>query len=202
MPRAQSRAPKVGSHEPKGEGPEPTTSWDDMAVVGRIARPHGLRGRVVVNPETDFVEERFRGGAVLWVRTAVSTEKMVVATARIQQGRPVIGFEGIETIEGAERLVSAELRVPEDVLHPLDPGSFYHHQLVGLPVETLEGVRVGDVKSVESGAGGSRLVVDGPKGEVLIPLAVEICVEIDVPGGRIRIAPPEGLLGLNQRGDR
>ena len=38
------------------------TDWDDMALVGRIARPHGIRGQVIVNPETDFPEERFRAG--------------------------------------------------------------------------------------------------------------------------------------------
>ena len=41
-----------------------------MVLVGRVARPHGLRGHVVVNPETDFVEERFRPGATLWTRSA------------------------------------------------------------------------------------------------------------------------------------
>ena len=43
--------------------------WDDMVLVGRIARPHGLRGQVVVNPETDFVEERFVSGATMWTRS-------------------------------------------------------------------------------------------------------------------------------------
>ena len=45
-------------------------AWDDMVVVGRIARPHGLRGHVIVNPDTDFVETRFRPGADVWIRTA------------------------------------------------------------------------------------------------------------------------------------
>ena len=41
--------------------------WDEMALVGRIARPHGIRGQVIVNPETDFPEERFQPGAELFV---------------------------------------------------------------------------------------------------------------------------------------
>ena len=51
-----------------GSGGE-TRVWDDMVLVGRIARPHGIRGHVVINPETDFVDERFAPGARLWVRS-------------------------------------------------------------------------------------------------------------------------------------
>jgi 16S rRNA processing protein RimM len=75
---------------------------------------------------------------------------------------------------------------------------YYHHQLIGCAVETVAGERVGHVVRVNGGAAGSLLEVDGPRGEVLIPLAVEICVEIDVEQKRIRIAPPEGLLDVNR----
>jgi 16S rRNA processing protein RimM len=75
---------------------------------------------------------------------------------------------------------------------------YYHHQLIGCTVETMDGDRVGDVVRVAGGAAGSVLEVDGPRGEVLIPLAVEICVEIDVGLKRIRINPPDGLLDVNR----
>jgi 16S rRNA processing protein RimM len=91
--------------------------------------------------------------------------------------------------------------VPEDELQPLGPGTYYHHQLIGCAVETVAGERVGNVVRVDGGAAGSVLEVEGPHGEVLIPLAVEICVEIDVGTKRIRINPPEGLLDINRRGD-
>jgi ribosomal 30S subunit maturation factor RimM len=55
------------------------------------------------------------------------------------------------------------------------------------------------VRRVEGGAGASVLTVEGPDGEVLVPLAAEICVEVDVAARRIRIDPPEGLLELNQK---
>jgi 16S rRNA processing protein RimM len=172
--------------------------WDDMAVVGRVARPHGLRGDVVVNPETDFIAERFRPGATLWTRSAGREEQLTIASARVQNGRPVIGFEGLSSIEAVERLAGLELRVPETSLQPLEPGRYYEHQLVGCAVETANGEAVGTVVRVESGAGGSRLVVDGPRGEILVPLAAEICVDVDVAARRIRIEPPEGLLELNE----
>jgi 16S rRNA processing protein RimM len=178
-------------------------SWDDMVLVGRIARPHGIRGQVIVTPDTDFAEERFAAGSTLWTRppdAAPGTEEaLTVASVRLQNGRPVVGFEGFSRIEDVERLAGLELRVPETALQPLAPGSYYRHQLVGCAVETVAGEPVGMVTRVDAGAAGSLLIVDGPRGEVLIPLATGICVEIDVDARRIRIDPPEGLLELNER---
>lgn len=169
-----------------------------MVLVGRIAKPHGLRGQVAVNPETDFVDERFRPGAAVWTRTEGRQEPLTIVSARVQNGRPVIAFEGRSRREDVEPLAGLELRVPEETLQPLEPGRYYEHQLVGCTVQTGHRATLGPVVRVEGGAGGSRLVVDGPNGEILIPLAVDICVDIDVTARRIRIEPPEGLLELNE----
>jgi len=171
-----------------------------MILVGRIARPHGIRGQVVVNPETDFVEERFAAGAIVWTRVDAGDERLIVSTMRVQNGRPIVGFEGFERIEDVERLAGVELRVPEESLQELQDGVFYQFQLVGCAVETTSGEPVGDVARVDGGAGGSLLAIDGPRGEILIPFAVDICVEVDLAARRIRIDPPEGLLELNERG--
>jgi 16S rRNA processing protein RimM len=178
--------------------PESRHEWEEMALVGRIARPHGLKGQVAVNPETDFVEERFAAGASVWTRSSAGEEQLTVASLRLQNGRPIVGFIGFDRIEDVERLAGQELRVPEDALQPLQAGTYYEHQLVGCVVETTTGDVIGEVAKVEGGAGASRLVVDGPRGEILIPLAVDICVDIDVARKRIRINPPEGLLELNE----
>ena len=85
-----------------------------MVLVGRVARPHGLRGQVVINPETDFVDERFKVGAKLWTRSARGDEQLTVTSARVQNGRPVVAFEGFSSIEDVERLAGLELRVPEE----------------------------------------------------------------------------------------
>jgi len=178
---------------------EPTVAdWEEMVVVGRVARPHGIRGHVIVNPETDFLEERFRPGATFRIRSSRGDEQLVAETVRFQQGRPVVGFEGFARIEDVERLAGLELRVPEEELKPLEPGTFYHHQLIGCTAETLDGGRIGEVIRVEGGMGGSQLVVEGARGEIMIPLATEICVEIDVAAKRIRVNPPEGLLEVNE----
>ena len=93
-----------------------------MVLVGRVARPHGLRGQVVINPETDFVEERFKVGATFWTRSPRGDEQLTVTSARVQNGRPVVSFEGFSSIEDVERLAGLDLRVPEEELLPLDAG--------------------------------------------------------------------------------
>jgi 16S rRNA processing protein RimM len=92
-----------------------------------------------------------------------------------------------------------EFRVPVDALAELPDGTFYHHDLIGCVVETIEGTTVGPVTAVEGNLGNTRLVVDASGSELLVPLAVDICTTIDPGARRIVIAPPEGLLELNER---
>lgn len=168
-----------------------------MAVVGRIARAHGIKGQIVVNPETDFPDERFRPGAELFVNRQGRVEPLTVMTVRFHRERPIIAVEGVGDMNAANALAGLELRVPADTLARLPAGTYYRHDLVGCRVEMGGGEFVGTVKAVEGNAGGSRLVVDTNTGEVLVPLAVEICTTIDTAGKRIVIVPPDGLLELN-----
>jgi 16S rRNA processing protein RimM len=170
-----------------------------MAVVGWIGRTHGLRGQVVVNPETDFLEDRFQPGAELFVERGGHVEPLTIASVRFHQQRPIVGFTGVDTIDAAQPLAGLELRVPADRLAALPAGTFYRHDLVGCRVETRAGAAVGTVREVEGTLAGSRLIVAAADGDVLIPLASEICPVIDPAAKRIVIDPPEGLLELNQR---
>ena len=169
-----------------------------MVLVGRIARPHGIRGDVVVNPETDFADERFAVGASLWTRVGGVVTEVTVARAALGGRRPIVGFEGASDVSDAERLAGAELRVPEEALARLEPGAYYVHQLIGCRVETVAGAPVGEVVRVEGGAGASLLAVAGPDGEVLIPLAVSLCPTIDVERRLVVVDPLEGLLEVNE----
>jgi 16S rRNA processing protein RimM len=170
-----------------------------MAVVGRVARAHGIRGQVIVNPETDFPEERFRPGAELYAERNGVLECLTVTTVRFHKDRPIIGVAGVDDMNAAVRLAGSELRIPVDRLAPLPPGTFYRHDLIGCRVERPTGEQLGIVSDVEGSVGGSRLVVESADGEVLVPLAETICVAIDPAAKRIVVEPPEGLLELNKR---
>jgi len=171
--------------------------WDAMAVVGHVARSHGNQGQMIVNPETDFPKERFRPGAVLYVRRGDRVRALRLGAVRFQRGRPIIQIEGISTIDEAKTLVSAELRIPAEALHALPEGFFYRHDLIGCRVWTTGGADIGVVKAVEGSTDNARLVVGSRRGDILIPMASDICVGVDVAGRTITVKPPRGLLELN-----
>ncbi len=89
--------------------------------------------------------------------------------------------------------------MPESALQPLPDGAFYHFQLIGCEVATVDGEAVGTVRAVEGEAGNHRLSIASDGGEVLVPLVTSICVAIDVGAKRIVIDPPAGLLDVNRR---
>jgi 16S rRNA processing protein RimM len=168
-----------------------------MVTVGRIIRPHGHKGEVVVQPETDFAASRFREGAELtWMRGGtVGTVR--VAAGREHQGRWLVMLEGVDSMNDAETLRDLELRISDHALHPLEPGTHYVHDLEGCEVTTESGVRIGLVERVQFGAGQPLLVVGGAQGEILVPLIDRICRRIDPAARRITVELPEGLLELN-----
>ena len=168
---------------------------NDVATVGRIVRPQGNRGEVVVAPETDFGAERFRVGAVLRAMRDGEATLLTVRESREMAGRWVIGFDGITTIDGAEALRGMELVVAVDELPALEAGRYYLHDLVGCVVETTAGERVGEVMRVDR-EGTTVLVVQTARGEAMVPFAEPICRRIDVDAKTIVVDPPEGLLDL------
>lgn len=192
QPGAEGRRPTDAVDERGGVPP-----WDEMVLIGFIARTHGNKGQVIVKSESDFAEQRFRVGARVFARVgSAQVETLEVTSLRFQQGRPIIGLAGVGSIDEAERFAGAELRVPESDQEPLPAGVYYHHQLIGCVVETNTGQAVGQVTAVQGGGEASRIIVKSPRAEVMIPLAQEICA-IDVAQKKIVVTPPAGLLEVN-----
>jgi 16S rRNA processing protein RimM len=174
---------------------------DDLVLVGRIAKPHGLRGDVAINSETDFPEDRFAVGAqLLLTRREADTpiEDMTVAAARFHNGRPIVRFRGLESIDAVESLAGASLWIRAASRPPLPDGHYYHDALIGCDVDTVAGERVGQVTRIDAFGSAPLLVVHDGRADVLIPLAETICIRIDPAARRIVIDPPEGLLDVNR----
>jgi 16S rRNA processing protein RimM len=167
-----------------------------MVTVGRVIRPHGNRGHVVVVPESDFAADRFRPGEPVFVSRDGSVSTLTVTASREHDGRWVVGFEGVASIDAAETLRGLDLRIPEEALRELGPNAFYVHHLVGCEVRTVGGEKVGAVSRVDLATGVPVLVVQA-RGEVLIPFVDAICRRVDLEARLIEIDPPEGLIGLN-----
>ena len=166
-------------------------------VVGRIGKAHGLRGEVTVEVRTDDPDLRFAPGAVLETDPA-RRGPLTVASGRVQGGRLVLRFEGVEDRTAAEGLRNTMLIVEADPDElPDDPDEFYDHQLVGLRVVTVDGRDVGTVMEMLHLPTQDVFVVTRADGrEALIPFVEEIVPDVDLDEQTVLVDPPEGLLEL------
>jgi len=149
--------------------------------IGRVTRPHGLRGEVVVSLVTDRVE-RVAPGTVL----DADGRSLHVIASRPHQRNYIVSFEGVVDREGAEALRGVTLRAPAID----DPDELWVHRLIGAPVITMNGVDVGVVDSIEANPASDMLVLDNG---ALVP-AVFVVEQRD--DKTVVIDPPEGLFDL------
>lgn len=162
-------------------------------VVGRIGRPHGIRGEVTVDPRTDEPDERFAPGAVLIASTP--TGRLEVVRSHWHSGRLLVTFAGVEDRNAAEDLRGVILEIERDEAEvPDDPEEFYDSALIGCRVSTVDGRDLGEVTEVAHLPAQDLLVVHGPQGEVLVPFVEEIVPTIDTVGRTVVIDPPPGLI--------
>jgi 16S rRNA processing protein RimM len=169
-----------------------------QVVVGRIGRPHGLRGEVSVEVRTDDPARRLAPGLTLQTDPAVAGP-LTIVTGRVHGSRLLLTFDGVGDRTGAEGLrgvlLLAEIDPDE---RPEDPEEFFDHQLVGLLVSTVAGEPVGEVTEMLHLPGQDVLVLRRPDGrEALVPFVTEIVPGVDLEGGRLVIDPPPGLLDEN-----
>ncbi len=165
----------------------------DRLVVGRVGRPHGLRGEVVVSVRTDFPDERFAPGTRFDVPGASA---LTVAATRWHSGALLVRFDGVDDRNRAADLTGTELTVDQGDLPVLDdPDEFHDHQLVGLRAELADGTPVGAVREIVHGPGGELLVLArSGQADALVPFVRAIVPEVDLAGGRVVLTPPDGLL--------
>jgi 16S rRNA processing protein RimM len=166
-------------------------------VVGRVGRPHGVRGEVTVEVRTDDPDARFAPGSSL--RTDPDGRgPLTVAEVRPRSGGLVVAFAGVDSREAAEALRGTVLVVDSESLPPIDDADeWYDHQLVGLAAVDPAGAALGTVADVVHAPASDLLVVrDADGGEHLVPFLRAMVPTVDVPGGRVVVDPPEGLFDL------
>lgn len=169
-------------------------------VVGRIGKPHGIRGEVTVDVRTDSPELRFGVGRRLAARpprgAATSIAEVTVAQARWHQGVLLLKLEEVGDRNGAEALRGTVLVTSLDPgERPEDPEEFYDHQLVGLAAHDLDGRLLGEVSAVVHGAAQDLLTIRTPDGrDTLVPFVGALVPEVDLEKGRVVIADRPGLV--------
>lgn len=180
---------------------DPHDPFPDTVVVGRIGRPHGVRGLTTVEVRTDDPDLRFAPGTTLRTDPAGRGPLTVVdkrwhsGTLLLQLAAP--SGEVFESRETVEVLRNTLLLVPVAELPEIEePDSFYDHQLIGLAARLPDGTAIGEVTAVRHEAQDLLVVRRAEGGDALVPFVAAIVPTVDVDGGFLVVDPPEGLLDL------
>jgi len=166
----------------------------DHVIIGRVVKPHGVRGEVKVVPLSD-VPERFKRLKKVWIEEAEKGLTLFrVRSSRTQNEMVILSLEGINTPEEAAELSGQELLVPKEESPELPEGVFYWHDLLGMEVATTDGRMLGRVTDIfQTGSNDVYVVQDGDK-ELLVPAIADVIRTVSVAEKKMIIHPMPGLL--------
>ncbi len=169
-------------------------------VVGRIGKPHGLRGELTIDVRTDEPDRRFAPGTVLRAeppRGSHNTLRSVtVQSRRWHSSRLLVSFTEIPDRTAAESARGLLLHVELDAGEtPDDPDEFYDHQLVGLAAHDEDGRHLGEVTALVHGGAQDLLTIRTPEGrDTLVPFVKALVPVVDLAAGRVVVADRPGLV--------
>jgi 16S rRNA processing protein RimM len=169
----------------------PADERTPFIVAGRLVSAFGIRGQVAC-VATRVGEDAIVPGAGLFIGAdAADRAELMVVSARRARGRIVLAFEGVTTVEQAERLVGESAYVSRAAVH-LAEGEYLDDDLIGLQMVDESGEALGVVASVKHFPAQDCLVVR--PGDALVPLVREFIRAVDVPGRTIVVRLPLGVL--------
>jgi 16S rRNA processing protein RimM len=170
---------------------------DDLITIAQIVRPHGLKGELLAEIVTDFPDRFADLKRVFIVCPRLTPQPVDLEDYWFHQGRVVLKFSGCDDRNRAEELRGAIVQIPLAESVELPAGSYFEFQLIGCQAYTDQNELLGEVTEIMHTGAAPILVLKSQKGkEHLIPLAEEICQQIDIEKKKIIIFPPDGLLDL------
>lgn len=167
---------------------------EDLVVIGRLARPHGLRGEMSVEVLSDFPERFVPGLAVIGVDAAGARRPLVVSAVRPNGERLLLTFQGVSSRTDADGLRGLDIAVPKGSEVPRPAGFVYHFDLEGCRAVDRSGRELGLVTALEELGGRSLLTLLTASGERDVPFVEPIVVSVDLEKRLVVLDPPAGLL--------
>ncbi len=179
---------------PRGpnEAGSPTSGEPAFLAVGKLRRPHGVHGEILMEVLTDF-PERLKKGTTLYV--GPEHQPLKLSNVRWQNQVMLVSFSGYDTPETAGELRNLVAYVRSKDRPPLEEGEYYHHQLLGLKVYGEEGTFLGSVNQILETGANEVLVVQPENGpEILLPALESVILEVNLEEGKMRVHILPGLL--------
>ena len=164
----------------------------EFLVVGKLGKPHGIKGEIVMDVYTDF-PERLVPGEIVFVGAQV--QPLAITKTRPHPRGMLLCFEGYQTREQAAELRNLLVQVRTTDRPELPQGDYYHHQLLGLNVVDERDRRLGRISAIlETGANDVYVVRDDSGSEVLIPAIETVVKAISLEEGQVRVHLLPGLI--------
>ena len=144
--------------------------------VGKIVNTHSLKGEVKVISSTDFEEERFKKGSKLLItRGNQLIREVVVQSYRNHKNFLLVKFEGIDSVEEAEKLKNLQIKIDSDKVGELEENEFYFHQIIGCEVFDENDKNLGEIIDILTPGANDVWVIKGENGkEILIPYIEDV----------------------------
>lgn len=164
--------------------------------VGKIVNTHSLKGEVKVISSTDFEEERFKKGSKLLItRGNQLIREVVVQSYRNHKNFLLVKFEGIDSVEEAEKLKNLQIKIDSDEVGESEENEFYFHQIIGCEVFDENDKNLGEIIDILTPGANDVWVIKGENGkEILIPYIEDVVKKIDITSKKVNIEVMEGLI--------
>ncbi|HTK31055.1 MAG TPA: ribosome maturation factor RimM [Candidatus Saccharimonadaceae bacterium] len=163
-----------------------------LVTVGRVGRPHGVNGELLLDSASLSPEELLALRSFTWRGRDGATRNLELEGARPHVQRLIARFQGVTNREGAAELVNGVLLADAAALPDPGPGMAYTFQLIGLEVRTEDGRALGKLEDIVKTGAHPIYVVQGTR-EWLIPATSEVVRHVDLAGGAITVRLPVGL---------
>jgi len=170
----------------------PTAGEPAFLVVGKVRRPHGVRGEVVAEIYTDFPKDINPKKAIYLGEKHV---KMVIASKRPHNEGLLLGFKDVTTPEQAGCYRNQILSIATSEASELPEGEFYFHELLDLEVVDVAGKILGTLTEIlKTGANDVYVVTDSNGRELLLPAIPEVVLEVDLGAKKMKVVLLSGLI--------
>ncbi len=171
----------------------------DFLLIGKVAKPHGLRGQVKVHSYASS-HENFCAGRKVYLSLGQEMKALLISEVKVQAHDLLLTFQGLDNRQQAEGLSGQALYMDKKDLNALPEGEYYWYQLIGSRAYDEQGRFLGIMEEIFPTAAHDIWVIRNGKEELLLPAVEDFVVSINIPQGEIRVRDFNGLSGGSDPG--
>lgn len=171
---------------------------ENLILIGKVIRPHGMGGLLKIFSYAQSLETFERSSAVYLDRGSGALSEYQVTSIKPQKNLFLLKLEGVNTLEEAESYRGAGIFLRKEDLGRKEEGEYYWFELIGIKVYSTKGELIGTLKDIFSSPSNDTYVIEGGRGEMLVPATHSAVREIDLENRRMIISEMEGYIDLNE----